>query len=604
MSGAGRRAIGLLAVLAGVCIVEVASGQARSSARIPSGALRVQVEPGIVIALDEDLAFEVVPRRGEGLLALAKRVCGDRSRDDQIASANGGSLRLLAGVRYRVPFDCARESLRERGMAALFPGDRAVPGGWLHQVGDGEDREETLWRIALWFTGSGHAHPEVRAANSLADETIEQGQIVQIPRHLLRPVFAQLLPPSFVAVSSGSPSRASRAILPSIVTGSASSDLDFGRDRSGDFASYRLKAGEALYSSVVVRFTGRLLAQDVNPLAQEIANRSGISDLTDIPVGYQIKIPLEYLSHQFLPADDPRRKEYEDERSAAAQYTNSVRSADLRGVTVILDAGHGGKDVGASKGGIWESVYAYDIMERVKRHLQQRTAAEVSTTTRDGTSEYRIPSRDVLPNSRAHRVLTSPPYPNEDSKVSANLRWALSNSMFRGQRKSGSSESNVIFVSIHADSLHPSVRGAMAYLPGLLPLNSKRLTSEVYRKRKEVREQNTVKFSQQERVKSLGLSRDLAENVISVLRRQGIAIHHNQPIRDRIIRGGRPWVPAVLKHSQVPAKILVEVCNLSNAEDLRLIKTQEFREKFASALVDGILSYYESGDGGRATAGG
>ena len=188
--------------------------------------------------------------------------------------------------------------------------------------------------------------------------------------------------------------------------------------------------------------------------------------------------------------------------------------------------------------------------------------------------------------------------------MSANLRWALSNSIFRAQRRSGSSESNVIFISIHADSLHPSVRGAMAYLPGLLPINTKRLTSEVYRKRKEVREQNSVKFSHQERVKSLGLSRDLAENVIALLRRRGIAIHNNQPIRDRIIRQSRPWVPAVLKRSQVPAKILVEVCNLANSEDRRLIKTQAFREKFASALVDGILSYYESGEGsGRATAG-
>ena len=278
-------------------------------------------------------------------------------------------------------------------MEALFPGDRPGADGWLHQAGAHGDADAVgLWRIALWFTGSGSTYPEIRAANGLVDETIERGQIIEIPRSLLRPEFARLLPPPTLAAVSGTPMTETRPVLETRPSAGAAlrllpSSLAFGRDRRGDYASYRLKAGEALYSSVVVRFTGRLLAQDVNPLAEEIAERSGISDLTDIPVGYQIKIPLEYLSHQFLPADDPRRKEYEDERSAAARYTNSVKSADLRGVTVILDAGHGGKDVGASKSGIWESVYAYDIMERVKRHLEERTAAEVLSTTRDGANK-------------------------------------------------------------------------------------------------------------------------------------------------------------------------------------------------------------------------
>ncbi len=73
--------------------------------------------------------------------------------------------------------------------------------------------------------------------------------------------------------------------------------------RIGEYAVYRLQRGEALYSAVVVRFTGQLLAVQVNETAMEIAARSGIDDVTDISVGYPVKIPLDLL----LPGVSSRR---------------------------------------------------------------------------------------------------------------------------------------------------------------------------------------------------------------------------------------------------------------------------------------------------------
>jgi N-acetylmuramoyl-L-alanine amidase len=53
-------------------------------------------------------------------------------------------------------------------------------------------------------------------------------------------------------------------------------------------------------------------------------------------------------------------------------------------------------------------------------------------------------------------------------------------------------------------------------------------------------------------------------------------------------------VPAVIRHNIVPTKVLVEVGNLRNSEDLRLIADAGFRERFANAFVDALKQYYGS----------
>jgi N-acetylmuramoyl-L-alanine amidase len=101
-----------------------------------------------------------------------------------------------------------------------------------------------------------------------------------------------------------------------------------------------------------------------------------------------------------------------------------------------------------------------------------------------------------------------------------------------------------------------------------------------------------VDFAYADRKRSEGLSRDLADHMIQSMRRHGIAIHPQKPVRDRVIRGKRAWVPAVLRFNAVPAKILIEVCNLANGADRRLIQTRSFREEVARSVVEGILAYY------------
>lgn len=553
--------------------------------------LRVPLDDGAFVRLGEDqsIVIESLPKPGEGMLAFARRLCGDPLTAERIADSNGGRRKLLSGTLYRVALDLLTPEMRLRALRALFPEDRFEPDSWQHKVrGAGPLGRESLWHIASWFTGNGENFRAIRELNELPDDELGRGTSVAIPAELLLPAFRSTLP-----------------------KGDGGFRLDYGKDAYGDFAIYRLRPGEALYSGVVVRFTGRIHAQDVNALAAELAKRNGIPDVTDIPVGYRVKIPLDLLQPEFLPPGDPRRVAYEKEVAESEKFTNPVLAQGLEGITVILDPGHGGKDAGASMGGVWESLYVYDIVMRTKRRLETRTAAHVLVTTRDGAA-FKIQDADVLPFSRGHAVLTTPPYPIVDPVFGVNLRWYLANSIFRqitqgvANTKSGSStskgndEDKVVFLSVHADSLHPSLRGAMAYIPAAsLGEDTYGKSGPAYAAFREVQENPYVRLPRDWRTMSEGLSRQLAERVIGAIAGRNLPVHPFKPVREKVIRDQREWVPAVLRHNAIPAKLLLEVCNLGNDLDRNLIQTRAYREDIATAIVQGLLDYY-----GKSPAGG
>lgn len=546
-----------------------------------------------VLTDTNELFLEAKPLKGEGLLAFCRRLCLGEEVAPAVRAANGDPRKLLAEVWYRVPLDLLAPQQRRRVLKTFFPADLPQAEGWRHQVGSYDGLpDETLWRIAHRFTGRGENYRSIREANRLKDNTVFRGQKLLIPSGLLLGAFRQELAAQIGGDPGGEipvqPMTAQALQAPNVAY-----QLKYGKDGQGEYAIYRLKPGEALYSSVVVRFTGRIYGSDVNSLAADIAARNGIDDVTDMPIGYPVKIPFDVLQPEFLPVGSPRRVEYEASLRASGRFTNPVRSRDLQGITVILDAGHGGKDVGTSKQGVWESVYVYDIMVRLKRYLETQTAAEVFATTRNG-DRFEVMEKDVLPFVTGHSVLTNPKYSlQQDSRVGVNLRWYLANSHYRKAIASGSKPENVIFISIHADSLHPSIRGAMAYIPDAnLRKGSFERTGTVYTSRKEVQEKPRVAYSFRQRTKSEGLSRQLAEKVIRGFRRRNLAVHPDQPVRQKIYRGKRPWVPAVLRYNAVPATLLLEVSNLANDQDRRLLTSRSFREQAAQAVADGILDYY------------
>jgi N-acetylmuramoyl-L-alanine amidase len=565
-SGAGALALAVLVLLA-----SSAAGEFR-------GDKTVVISPELKVSIGEgdEITLAARPLPGEGLNAFVKRFTEDPRTKSEILSRNEGVRLLRNDVFVRVPYRLLSENYRRIAIEALFPRDSTDAQGWVHRVAALTGKPESLWRIAEWFTGDGVNYRDVRAANGLESLATEPGQVVRIPLKLLTATFRD---------------EAGAAAAPTL-------PLQFGRDEKGRYALYRLQRGEALYSAVVVRLTGRLHAEDVNAKATEIALRSGITDVHSIPVNYAVKIPVEDLSPEFRPLDDPARIEEEKGRLEATQFVNRVRAVNLTGVTFVLDAGHGGRDTGARVDGVEEASHVYDLACRVERLLRTHTRAAVIPTVRrlapcsDGRS-------NAVSDSRSARVMTNPPYELDDPVAGVNFRWYLANSVLRRTEERGGSEDRTVFVSLHADSLHPAVRGLMVYIPGEKYLKSSfGKSGDLYRARREVREEPRVSFSRRDRIKAEGVSRHLAEKIVGAFRALGLPLHAFQPIRRNVIRGGREWVPAILRYNRIPARVLIEVCNLNNPDDRKLLVSRSYREKVAQAIVSALVEFY-GGPGGQ-----
>lgn len=369
--------------------------------------------------------------------------------------------------------------------------------------------------------------------------------------------------------------------------------LSYDREAAEPYAVYRLRKGEALYSAVAIRFTGRVYAKDVGDVVERIVAINRIEDVARIRAGFAVKIPMDLLLPEYRPPGDPMRVEREAAKAESSKLAVRVEARNLAGVRVILDAGHGGRDVGTTHEGVWESSYVYDVMCRLKRILENRSAAAVSATTMSKSCGYLVADSNVLTERTDHIVLTTPMYSLDDPVVGVNLRWYLANSIFHRALRAGVPKEKVLFISIHADSIHPSLRGAMAYIPGERYVRgSFTKNGDAYLARAEVRESPVVNHSKYESLVAEGLSRELAESVIDAFMSAGLKAHPYNPIRDYVVRDGREWVPAVIRYNMVPTRLLLEVCNLGNQKDLALMRTKKYRQRLAQAIYDGIVSFY------------
>jgi N-acetylmuramoyl-L-alanine amidase len=495
----------------------------------------------------------------------------------------------------RVPVEVLRDDLRLEAVRCLFPVDQRTGAGWQHFVLDpfGSGEESWEWLSAL-FAGHEDGVRDLKRANpEYAERGLVRGRPILVPESILLGVFISLAPidtPTPVATATVLPTPSPKLVD---TAGTATVPLEYGSDELGAYAVYRLRRGEALYSAVVVRFTGQLLAVQVNETAMEIAQRSGIDDVTDIPVGYPVKVPLDLLLPEYLPADHPRRIAWVEGQRELGRFLEVVHATDLSGVQVILDAGHGGGDTGALVAGLWESEYAYDIMCRIKANLERHTRATVWTTIRQKARGYTVSSTDRLDHRRDAYLLTRPPYPLEDSVLGVHLRWYLTNDIILNRLGANFPRSKTVFLSVHADSLHPSVRGAMVYVPSRYLRPSKfTVDRRDIRKFAEYRYHPTVRLGSDFKARVEASSRHLANNIISSLESNNIGIHPYEPVRDRVLRGRRSWVPAVLRYTAAQNAVLLEACNLANPEDRTLMQKAAWREQVARAVVEGMASAF------------
>jgi N-acetylmuramoyl-L-alanine amidase len=543
--------------------------------------IKKTIEPDVKVEMvnGKDIYVISYPSKDYDLSDCAERILANHEKD----------ARFLRGKSLRVPLAELNDEYQLEAIRTLFKQDSHSDTGWVHKVTYVSSRRqggETLWAITEWFTGNGQNYKKLLAHNGMSGRfKLYKGTTIKIPLDMLLPAFKK--PIQFEIAAR----RAAEAPTPE--SRHLNGDLTLKTDAQGQYASYRLKKGDTIYSKIVMKYTDRVEVEDVKEAVDMICRRSGIKDPRKLNAGDEIKLPLELLSVMYLPPDNADRQTYEQVKEEAEKYSNPVRSADLAGITVILDSGHGGSDPGTiSRNGIYEDELVYDIMCRIKKRLETTTMARVYPTVEDRSEGYEPRDDSRFYDDSDEHVLTNPVYPNLDPKVSVNLRWYLVNSVFRKATSEGVDPNKVVFASLHADSLHPEARGTMVYIPGAYYCNGGGKSGPIYTSRAEVREDQYIEIPFKDRVRSEGLSGDLAKDLVDSLSEHGITVHPEKPVRNHVVRRGRSWAPAVIRHNIVPTKILVEVANLKNPEDCKAVSDPEFREHYAEAFVHALKLYY------------
>jgi len=522
----------------------------------------------------------------QGYDMLAKNYTGSVSKAEQIEKFNK-IIGTDVGVFRHIQYNVLKPEFKRLLIETAFPKDKYVKDGWHHKVTYVRKFSgyETLFRIAFWFTGSGFNSSELMKFNKIKED-IRKDQNIIIPDYLLLDIFKGEL-----KIESQVEKNEEQVSYNSTKNG----ELEYKKDREGEYAAYSLKQGEALYTSVVIRFTGQIRHDDVMKTAEEIRIRSGIEDVTDIAIGYEIKIPISILLPEYLPRDNIRRMEYEKHQAYIDGVKNPVKTKNLYGVHVILDPGHGGADPGAiGYYNMHEDEYAYDVACRIREILSKKTRAKVHMTITDKKNKFSVKDEKKLKNDNNEVLNTIPPYNLDNSRTAANLRCYLINHIFCNLVGEGVDPQKIVFTSFHFDARFSDSRGVMIYIPGSkMRKSSFHKSGGCYKKYYEYRYSPKIIFPAKDMGIFEGYSNEFAYTLVNYFKNSDVEVSKIKPVRDKIFRGRKILLPAVLRYNLVPTSVLIEVANFKNRRDCKVVRQASYRQAVAEAYVNALKEYYD-----------
>ena len=542
---------------------------------------------------DNRLVVKIKPYVGEGGYSLAERVLEPKYRSLKTIRKYSKSRRLYKNRYITFPFKVVNNEIRSSALKAIFFKDEAKGKHWNHKV---IYNWETTTLIAGLFTKKGIKASHLVKYNNMRKNgnILKKGDRIKIPWSWLNPeLFLQQV--------------------------SVKYPLTLIRDNSGKtFANYQMKSGETIYSSVVIRFTGRLLNDEVNLLAKKILRLNKISKAKLIQSRQQIKIPLELLSEEYLidrsekkytiKKPNPKRKSIKENNRKRKSGKSIVKKDKFQKgknkvhkIHIILDSGHGGSDPGATGGSrktkdlIYEDEVVYDISQRVSK-LLKKEGVVVHPTLSDPNQKKPVRFLSHR-HDKDEQLLVTPRYSSHNSRIGANMRVYLVNHIFHKLRKQKVPSGNILFISLHGDSLHSSLRGVMVYYPDhRFRRGSFRLKNKVYRG---IREYNSkLTFQTKDNKYSEKLSKSFGKIIVDQFKKKNLKTHRvSSAVRGYLYRKGKKTLPAILRYSKVPTSVLVEIANLNNRRDRIDLLKSTTRQRMANAISDSIYSHFGSPSG-------